>query len=408
MGIYPAAMLRLLVPAILVGGALWSRPHLGQLSGDIRVVIDYLPYLLSVAGLFMSLQFGRCRLFLASLGIGAYYWLVQNYLQVSLAQPDAARLYLIASLAVPLLSFYLLALPERGVWNNYGLVSVALFFALGGSCFLLADWLIAGQGEASRFVARPAEGYIMSLGASALVVATALFGVVLLVLRNGEVESALLGILAALYSGLAFLHLSQISLAMGSAAGLVLVWGALRSSHSMAYRDELTGLLGRRALNERLRSLGRRYSIAMLDVDHFKRFNDTHGHDVGDEVLKLVASRVRQVGNGGTAYRYGGEEFCIVFPRRSAEDSAAALEAVRECIADYQLCIRDRKSRPVRGKDGSRRRGATRVKSSQVSVTVSAGLAARGPDYPDADSVLKAADKSLYRAKRAGRNRVVY
>jgi diguanylate cyclase (GGDEF)-like protein len=176
----------------------------------------------------------------------------------------------------------------------------------------------------------------------------------------------------------------------------------------MAYRDELTGLLSRRALNERLRSLGRRYSIAMLDVDHFKRFNDAHGHDVGDEVLKLVASRVRQVGHGGTAYRYGGEEFCIVFPRRSAEDCAAALDAVRECIANYQLCIRDRKSRPSRSRAGSRRRGATRIKSSQVSVTVSAGLAARSPELPDAEAVLKAADKRLYRAKRAGRNRVVY
>ena len=82
--------------------------------------------------------------------------------------------------------------------------------------------------------------------------------------------------------------------------------------------------------------------------------------------------------------------------------------ACGECIADYQLCIRDRKSRPVRSRDGSRRRGATRIKSSQVSVTVSAGLAARSPDLPDAEAVLKAADKSLYRAKRAGRNRVVY
>ncbi len=407
MGIHAATMLRLLAPAILVGVALWARPHVGQLDGDIRVVLAYLPYLLSVAGLLMALQFGRGRMLLAAAGIGAFYWLVQNHLQVSLAQPDAARLFLIASLAVPLLTLFLLLLPERGILNNYGLASIALFIALGGACFPLADWLLAGDGM-ERFAPRPAEGYVLSIGASILFAGTALVGLALLMLRDGEIEAALLGILAALYCGLALLHLDQISLVMGSAAGLVCVWGVLRSSHSMAYRDELTGLLGRRALNERLRSLGRRYSIAMLDVDHFKRFNDTHGHDVGDEVLKLVASRVRQVGHGGTAYRYGGEEFCIVFPRRSAEDCAEALDAVRECIAEYQLCIRDRKSRPTRSRDGSRRRGATRLKSSQVSVTVSAGLAARSPDLPDAEAVLKAADKSLYRAKRAGRNRVVY
>lgn len=409
MGIHAATMLRLLAPTVLVGTALWARPFIGELDGDIRVVLAYLPYLLSAAGVLMALQFGRGRMLLAAAGVGAFYWLVQNHLQVSLAQPDAARLFLITSLAVPLLSLYLLLVPERGIFNNHGLVCIALFVALAGACFPLADWLLAGQAEGvGRFSARPAEGYVLSIGASILFAGSALVGLAILLLRDGEVEAALLGILAALYAGLAFLHLDQISLAMGSAAGLVCVWGVLRSSYSMAYRDELTGLLGRRALNERLRSLGRRYSIAMLDVDHFKRFNDTHGHDVGDEVLKLVASRVRQVGHGGTAYRYGGEEFCIIFPRRSAEDCAEALDAVRECIAQYQLCIRDRNSRPVRRRDGSRRRGATSLKSSQVSVTVSAGLAARSPDLPDAEAVLKAADKRLYRAKRAGRNRVVY
>ena len=76
--------------------------------------------------------------------------------------------------------------------------------------------------------------------------------------------------LCALYLALALLHLQHISVAMMYAAGLCLVWGLLRSSHAMAYRDELTGLLGRRALNERLNMLGRSYCIAMLDVDHFK------------------------------------------------------------------------------------------------------------------------------------------
>ena len=135
-------------------------------------------------------------------------------------------------------------------------------------------------------------------------------------MRNEEVEAALIGAFLSLYLVLALLHVEHISVAMCTAAALCLVWGLLRSSHAMAYRDELTGLPGRRALNERLKMLGGNFTIAMLDVDHFKRFNDTYGHDVGDEVLKLVASRIRRVGGGGTAYRYGGEEFCIVFPRK--------------------------------------------------------------------------------------------
>jgi diguanylate cyclase (GGDEF)-like protein len=176
----------------------------------------------------------------------------------------------------------------------------------------------------------------------------------------------------------------------------------------MAYRDDLTGLPGRRALNERLAMLGNNFTLAMLDVDDFKKFNDTYGHDVGDEVLKLVASRIHGVNGGGTAYRYGGEEFCIVFPRRNIDQTVEHLERIREEIASYIMSIRDRSLRPKRSKDGSKKRGATRLGSDQVSVTVSIGIAARTDAEPDTEAVLAAADTKLYQAKKAGRNRLAY
>jgi diguanylate cyclase (GGDEF)-like protein len=233
-----------------------------------------------------------------------------------------------------------------------------------------------------------------------------LLGLVLLFLRNNDTEAALLATLLALYLALALLHLEFISVAMCTAAGLCLVYGLLRSSHAMAYRDDLTGLLGRRALNERMKSLGRRYSIAMLDVDHFKKFNDRHGHDVGDQVLKLVASRIKAVG-GGTAYRYGGEEFCIVFPRKTAQECLGQLDLLRQSIADYQMSLRDSKLRPKKQQLGSEKRGATRVATGHVSVTISSGVAERSEESSDARAVIKVADQNLYRAKKAGRNRVV-
>lgn len=102
---------------------------------------------------------------------------------------------------------------------------------------------------------------------------------------------------------------------MSSQIMLILV--VAHEAYQMAFRDELTGLPGRRALNERLQRLGRTYVIAMAGVDHFKRFHDTHGHDVGDQVLRLVASQLRQIGGGGKAYRYGGEELTLVFPGKT-------------------------------------------------------------------------------------------
>ena len=409
MHIHPAAVIRLLAPALLIGAALWLRPFVDNLGAETRVVLNYLPYLLCAAALFLAYQFNRCRLMLATLAVGVFFWLLQSRLQVSLSQPDAGRLYLAVSLGLPLLCLFLLLMPETGIWNLHGLIVSLLFLFLALACTQLAVWLPqANEAAADYYRERPTEGYVLSYGATLLMALVLVVGIVLVVLRNEETEPALLGVLGALYLTLGLLHLEEISVVMCVAAGLCLVWGLLRSTHAMAYRDELTGLLGRRALTERLGRLGRRYCIAMLDVDHFKKFNDKHGHDVGDEVLRMVSSQINRVGCGGTAYRYGGEEFCVVFPRKSAEEAAAELDRVREQIADYRMSIRNRDLRPVRSRDGARKRGATRLGSSQVAVTISAGVAERSDDYPKPDAVVMNADKMLYRAKKAGRNRVIF
>ena len=407
MQLHFVALLKLILPVSLVVLAYWSREHLGELSEDIRIVVIYMPYLACIAVIFTAHQFNRCRLFLAALGVAALYWLLRTRLQVSLSDADAARAYMGASICLPVLSVYLLLIPERGIWNIHGLVASLGFSFLVLACLYAPDWLPGlNSAIAEKLVARPVEGYVLSYGVTAMVAVVFLLGLFLLCLRNNETEAAILACLLALYLALALLHLQFISVAMCAAAGLCLVYGLLRNSHAMAYRDDLTGLLGRRALNERLSNLGRRYSIAMLDVDHFKKFNDNHGHDVGDQVLRLVASRIKQNG-GGKAYRYGGEEFCIVFPRIAAQECVEQLDYLRKSIAGYQLSLRDRKLRPNKTKQGSQKRGASRISSEHVSVTISIGVAERSEGSPDAESVIKAADENLYRAKRAGRNRVV-
>jgi GGDEF domain-containing protein len=172
----------------------------------------------------------------------------------------------------------------------------------------------------------------------------------------------------------------------------------------MAFCDDLTGLPSRRALNEDLRGMGRRYALAMVDVDHFKKFNDTHGHDVGDQVLRMVAFRILKVAGGGRAYRYGGEEFTIIFPGKDSKDALTHLEALRKEIADYRMTLRgpDRPANDDAGRNRRAGRGADRT----VSVTVSMGLAEAGEGGVTPEQVLKAADSALYRAKSKGRNQV--
>ena len=189
------------------------------------------------------------------------------------------------------------------------------------------------------------------------------------------------------------------------ACGLILVAALMQESHQLAFRDQLTGLPGRRALEERLRSLGGEYTIAMVDVDHFKKFNDAHGHDVGDQVLKLVARRLSKIAAGGTAYRYGGEEFSVLFPNAGLGAAESALEAMRDSIEKYRMAVRS-PDRPKKGDEGVKRRGEGSPENALLSVTVSIGVAAPSPEARTPLQVIKEADAALYRAKQAGRNRL--
>jgi diguanylate cyclase (GGDEF)-like protein len=201
-------------------------------------------------------------------------------------------------------------------------------------------------------------------------------------------------------------------------AALVLVASVIETSYLMAYHDELTGLPARRAFNQAVLELGEHYAIAVVDVDHFKRFNDTFGHDIGDEVLRMVASRLSKVTGGGKAYRCGGEEFSVIFPGRSARDAMEHLELLRRTIEGSRFRVRGRDRRKTpRGPDRrriaikKRSRAATRKAfqrpGGNVSVTVSIGVAEPSTKNHLADQVIKAADQALYRAKERGRNRVV-
>jgi diguanylate cyclase (GGDEF)-like protein len=189
-----------------------------------------------------------------------------------------------------------------------------------------------------------------------------------------------------------------------AASGLVLIIALLQESHQLAFRDQLTGLHGRRALDERLRSVGSRYAIGMVDVDHFKQFNDTHGHDVGDQVLRLVGGRLAQVDGGGVAYRYGGEEFCVLFPDSDIDEAQRALEAIRASIEGYKMAVRGA-DRPKQAEEGAKRRGGPSPEK-MLSVTVSIGVATPSEKHGTPRAVIMAADEALYRAKKGGRNRV--
>jgi diguanylate cyclase (GGDEF)-like protein len=182
--------------------------------------------------------------------------------------------------------------------------------------------------------------------------------------------------------------------------GMVLIVALIETSYSMAYLDELTQLPSRRALNEALLKLGDTYTIAMADVDHFKKFNDTYGHESGDQALRLVSSRLAHIAGGGKAYRYGGEEFALVFPGKLSEEVFVYLDRMRRIIEQSTFM--------VRGKDRRKgKRAAARGAKKEINVTVSIGLASTNGDKLLPSEVLRMADQALYKAKAKGRNCVV-
>lgn len=186
-------------------------------------------------------------------------------------------------------------------------------------------------------------------------------------------------------------------------AGLILIITHIEASFFMAYNDELTGLPGRRRLNESLTSLGKRYAIAMMDIDHFKKFNDTYGHKTGDDVLKAVAAKLKEISGRAKVFRYGGEEFTAVFPGKSIEECFLHLETFRKSLESSRFFVRMRS----RGKTTPVLRGrGPAANQKQVRITMSIGVAESGNRYPTPEKVIRAADKALYKAKKTGRNRV--
>ena len=201
-----------------------------------------------------------------------------------------------------------------------------------------------------------------------------------------------------------------------ASAAVILAVSIVETSYAMAYHDELTGLPSRRAFNEAGARVQAPYTVAVVDIDHFKSVNDTYGHDTGDEVLCLVASKLAQVTGGGQAFRVGGEEFSILFPAKPAQEVLVDLDMLRVRIEQSTFRLRGTDRRTAsRGADrrapGQKKVRRSRTKSSltrtgELQVTVSIGVAEPTTKHPHLDDVIELADKALYRAKQGGRNRV--
>ena len=379
---------------ILLALSLYGYQKYTQIPQAVINGVIFLPIVLSLLVISLSIHFNRSQVFFYAVLV-----IITNIvLGLELATTELR--YALLSGLIPLLLLVLTVLPDRGIFSiraipAHATVALAIIFSLIATSMFpqwltsifLTDWL-------------PAR-YFDWTQQSQSVLFISLFSfismLVLYFLRPSPHMSAGLGVLIILMTQLHFGAADRSLNVFSSIALLMCLYAVLQESWRMAYLDELTELPARRALREKFQKMSGTYTVAMVDVDHFKKFNDTYGHDTGDAVLRMIATKLSKVTGGGSSYRYGGEEFSVVFTGKNSEDARPHLETLRQAIANSPFVI-NRASRRKSDKKIKTRKNKT------VSVTVSIGVADSKSKTSTSWDVLKLSDKALYRAKAKGRN----
>jgi diguanylate cyclase (GGDEF)-like protein len=414
------ALFVLLMPALLLAAGLMLFASRPALPISLGMALPAVPYVLGAGVIVLGAWFKSPRVALmAALVMGAHGAVGQFVPDLESAGTRGAELMVLygaVAALFPVNALLIATKRDRGMVSR-GVLVRGLFFTVQVA-LLIVVW-DAGDGARTwadevlhtrlfdkefdywSLLPQPAIG-LFGFVSLALLVRAAWSG--------GAIDGGLFGAVAA--SALALHSAGQGSLPaiMFTLALLALLAAVVQESYRLAFIDELTGLPGRRALMHDLQSMHGLYTVAMLDVDHFKKFNDTYGHDVGDQVLKMVASRMMRVTGGGRAFRYGGEEFTVLFPRKDVAAAVVHLDKLREAIAGASFRLRTDqrpKEKPVgvKAQEQARQNAGKERDDGIVSVTISIGAHER-EEGQALDAALKAADQALYRAKDGGRNRV--
>jgi len=412
-----------LKPLVLPGGILLLGVTMLVYSGWLTLALpalSFLYYCALIGGLLLAWRFHSSRTFFALVVL----FLAQGAVALfggGNASPGASDWTAVRAAAVLVpIDFVLIALMHERGFNVSAAAPVGLFLFV--QSVIVSVLCRAAEGLPPGSTRTHHVGSTVTLPGYAMLAfgAAVVFLLVRYLLTRKPIDSALLWSLTAFLLALRFTGIARISTVYSATAACILAASIIENTYLLAYHDELTTLPSRRAFNDALLRLQNPYSIAVVDIDHFKRFNDTYGHDSGDQVLRLVATCLSRVTGGGHAYRCGGEEFNILFPGKSTAEIVVHLERLRTTVESSEFRMRSGDRRQVpRGPDRRKERPLGRPRKGHairelaqekppapLSVTVSIGVATAAAAETDPERVLQAADKALYRAKASGRNRV--
>jgi diguanylate cyclase (GGDEF)-like protein len=369
-------------------------------------MIYSIPYAIVAAGLALSWRFNRGRVFFVLMSLAVSYWAMSGHLpfRAPMVVPQLSKQFLLAVLGIflPLNILVFSLLKERGIFTRPGFLRAIFLLAQVGLAYWAWNSLDQRTLAALSIKFWPTHWMLQT---NITHIGIVLFGAAFLVLiyrsvtKGSALDGGTLGTLIAVAYMLHSWNADTLVWLLAAAAGILLI-ALVQDSYKKAYVDELTNLPGRRSLEEYFLKLGGDYTVGMVDIDHFKKCNDRYGHDVGDQVLRMIATHLRKVGSGGKAFRYGGEEFTVVFPGKLSGEAFPPLEALRASIEANRFVVRSPMRTPDRPESPPQR-----TDQRKLGITVSIGFADSDEGGRPYD-VIKAADKALYQAKNGGRNRV--
>ncbi|MDI9514389.1 MAG: GGDEF domain-containing protein [Clostridiaceae bacterium] len=385
-----------LIPFAVILLAWMTASQAASFNDAVNSVLLVLPFVIAILAIFMSIWYKNSRFFFLTV------FILLSYIILKIASSKEAMLIEAVteiSILIPINMIWLAFINERGIITSYG-ANKAILIGLQ-IVWVLINILSKSDDPTSGMLS---PDHAMAIPAPAIILYILAIGLLLVnyILKGQYIYVVFISVLITTYISLHFAHRPVILAVFTSSVFIVVVSALFEVSYSLAFYDTLTGVLSRRAFEQELDRLGKQYCIAMVDIDHFKRVNDGYGHDVGDEVLKMVASILNKVSYRARTFRYGGEEFAIIFQGQRMSEVMTLLERVRKAVERRPFIIRsdsrpEKKPEKITGYSGGKGR---------INVTVSIGVAQKTESLKTALDVVKKADEALYRAKSGGRNRV--
>ena len=397
----------------LVPAAAWMLPDLAQafpLNTALSGAVSTLPFLAFLAIGFLGFKLNQTRILVSSFILLALFYILRH--------PDALlpmglgkiRLPQLLAVSLPLSFALVFLVKENKLLSQSTLLQVILAAAPPISLLILMS--VEPTIFHELFLLKLVELPLKTKLPQVLFFSLVGLGLVTYLSRDIKVKPFMISLLWCMVPTLFAFHLSLTDLAPEQgeffqnlsllSVSIILLYAMFDMYWHRVYIDELTSVANRRALDEKMVRLDARYALAMVDIDHFKSFNDKYGHDEGDNALRLVASHLAKE-TGGRSFRYGGEEFCTVFEGADTDKAEAVMEAFRASLAKREFHVRLPAKRKPKDKDPHRGSGGHGKK---LKITVSIGIAANSTKAPSPEEVIKLADKALYKAKEGGRNRV--